>query len=63
MLCFQNKSIIPKWEQPTKPNVYKFEVFHEHHGEILKTFSKNVINGICSYILKVMVTWSQNGTN
>ena len=35
--------------QYTKLNVYKFEVSQGHQGKVLKTFSKNVINGIQLY--------------
>ena len=35
--------------QYTKLNVYKFQVSQGHQGEVLKTFSKNVINGMQLY--------------
>ena len=35
--------------QPTKLNVYEFEVSQGHHGGVLKTFSKNVIKDMQLY--------------
>ena len=43
--------------QYTKLNVYKFQVSQGHQGEVLKTFSKNVINGMQLY------TQSNGGLN
>lgn len=40
------RALIP---QPTKLNKYKFEVTKGSHGEVLKTFLKNVINGMKLY--------------
>ena len=48
--------------QPTKLNVYKLEVSQGHHGEALKTFSKNVINDLQLYT-QSNGDLSQNGTN
>ena len=47
--------------QPIKLYVNKFEVSQGHHGEILKTFSKNVINGMHIYA-QSNGDLSQNGT-
>ena len=48
--------------QPTKLNKYKFEVTKGSHGEVLTTFSKNVINGMQLYT-RSNGDISQTGTN
>ena len=48
--------------QPTKLIVYKLEVSQGHHGEGLKTFSKNVINDLHLFT-QINCDLNQNGTN